>query len=59
MAHYPPLCHPQLYLHLMAAAESGWDFSSRWFIDQRGGNTGTLADAKTAYILPVDLNALM
>src|SRR5690606_11995320 len=23
----------RLYLHLRAAAESGWDFSSRWFLD--------------------------
>eukprot|EP00095_Tigriopus_kingsejongensis_P002278 snap_masked-scaffold365_size194585-processed-gene-0.16 protein:Tk02278 transcript:snap_masked-scaffold365_size194585-processed-gene-0.16-mRNA-1 annotation:"hypothetical protein DAPPUDRAFT_303585" len=49
----------EFYLHMKAAAESGWDFSSRWFIDKDGGNTGTLAQAKTAYIAPVDLNALM
>ena len=49
----------EFYLHMKAAAESGWDFSSRWFIDEDGGNTGTLSNAKTAYILPVDLNALM
>lgn len=44
---------------MKAAAESGWDFSTRWFIDKKGGNTGGLANAKTYYILPVDLNALM
>lgn len=49
----------EFYMHIMAAAESGWDFSSRWFIDSDGGNTGTLANAKTCFILPVDLNALM
>lgn len=49
----------EFYLHMKAAAESGWDFSSRWFIDKNGENDGTLADAKTCYILPVELNALM
>ena len=49
----------KFYLHMKAAAESGWDFSSRWFINKDGENTGTLADAKTCYIVPVDLNALM
>ncbi|TRY64287.1 hypothetical protein TCAL_10817 [Tigriopus californicus] len=49
----------EFYLQMKAAAESGWDFSSRWFIDPNGNNMGTLADAKTTYIAPVDLNALM
>ncbi len=49
----------EFYLHMKAAAESGWDFSSRWFIDEHKGNAGKLSDAKTSYIVPVDLNALM
>ncbi|KAM9299357.1 trehalase [Gastrophryne carolinensis] len=44
-----------LYSELKAAAESGWDFSSRWF----HGSTGTLADTKTNSIIPVDLNAIL
>jgi alpha,alpha-trehalase len=43
-----------LYLHLRAGAESGWDFSSRWFDDP--------ADIKTIHttdIIPVDLNCLL
>jgi alpha,alpha-trehalase len=39
---------------LRAAAESGWDFSSRWFADGR-----TLGSIDTTEIIPVDLNALL
>ena len=46
---------PQItYRELRAAAESGWDFSSRWFADGR-----TLGSIDTTEIVPVDLNALM
>lgn len=44
----------RMYLHLRAAAESGWDFSSRWFIDPLDIKT-----IHTADIIPVDLNALL
>lgn len=44
------------YSELKAAAESGMDFSSRWFISN-GTNAGTLADSKCRSIVPVDLNA--
>lgn len=44
----------RLYLHLRAAAESGWDFSSRWFMDPQDLNT-----IHTADIIPVDLNCLL
>ncbi|MDB5190535.1 MAG: trehalase [Segetibacter sp.] len=43
-----------VYTHLRAGAESGWDFSSRWFEDTFHLNT-----IETANIIPVDLNALM
>ncbi|BES99965.1 trehalase (brush-border membrane glycoprotein) [Nesidiocoris tenuis] len=49
----------KLYINIKSAAESGWDFSSRWFIGEKGTNRGTLADIKTEYIIPVDLNALL
>ncbi|MBC7510573.1 MAG: alpha,alpha-trehalase TreA [Ferruginibacter sp.] len=39
---------------LRSGAESGWDFSSRWFAD--GKNIATIA---TTNIIPVDLNGLM
>lgn len=47
------------YSELKAAAESGMDFSSRWFINENGGNNGTLANLKTRYIVPVELNAIL
>jgi alpha,alpha-trehalase len=44
----------QLFRDIRAAAESGWDFGSRWFADGR-----TLASLDTTEIVPVDLNSLM
>lgn len=44
----------RLYLHLRAGAESGWDFSSRWFLDPMDIGTIHAAD-----IIPVDLNCLL
>lgn len=43
-----------LYRHLRAAAESGWDFSSRWF-----RNPKSFATIHTTEIIPVDLNCLL
>lgn len=39
---------------LRAGAESGWDFSSRWFRDQEH-----LSEIHTTEIIPVDLNCLL
>lgn len=44
----------RLFLHLRAAAESGWDFSSRWFQAPDDIRTIHAAD-----IIPVDLNCLL
>ncbi|HEX4389263.1 MAG TPA: trehalase family glycosidase, partial [Steroidobacteraceae bacterium] len=44
----------QLYRDIRAAAESGWDFSSRWLADGH-----TLASIATTQIVPVDLNSLL
>ena len=43
-----------LFRHIRAAAESGWDFSSRWF---KGVNT--FASIHTTDLIPVDLNCLL
>lgn len=43
-----------LYRDIRAAAESGWDFSSRWLADGR-----SLASIQTTAIVPVDLNSLL
>lgn len=44
----------ELYRHLRAAAESGWDFSSRWFKDPN-----VFESIHTTDIIPVDLNCLL
>ncbi len=44
----------QVFRDIRAAAESGWDFSSRWFADAR-----TLGTIVTTEIVPVDLNSLL
>ena len=44
----------EVYRELRAAAESGWDFSSRWFADGK-----TLHTIHTTDFIPVDLNSLL
>lgn len=46
------------YEDIKAGAESGWDFSSRWFITN-GSSAGVLTDISTKNIIPVDLNAFL
>jgi alpha,alpha-trehalase len=47
--------HPcDVFRNLRAAAESGWDFSSRWY-----GNGGGLGSTCTTSIVPIDLNCLL
>jgi alpha,alpha-trehalase len=42
------------YNEIIAGAESGWDFSSRWFKDHH-----TLRTIDTSNVVPVDLNVMM
>ncbi|MGO8975220.1 MAG: alpha,alpha-trehalase TreA [Steroidobacteraceae bacterium] len=44
----------QLFRDVRAAAESGWDFSSRWFSDRN-----TRATMDTTEIVPIDLNSVL
>jgi alpha,alpha-trehalase len=46
--------HAIVYRHLRAAAESGWDFCSRWFTD-----AARMETICTTNLLPVDLNCLL
>ncbi|MDH3711411.1 MAG: alpha,alpha-trehalase TreF [Cyclobacteriaceae bacterium] len=52
--HYPESQREQVYRDLRAGAESGWDYSSRWFSDG-----ATLDSIITTSIAPVDLNCLL
>jgi alpha,alpha-trehalase len=45
---------PTVYRDIRAAAESGWDFGSRWFADPNDRSS-----IDTTEIVPVDLNSLM
>ena len=44
----------QLFRDVRAGAESGWDYSSRWFAD-----AASMTTIRTTQVIPVDLNALM
>ena len=44
----------EIYRHIRAACESGWDFSSRWLKDHTN-----LATIHTCDFVPVDLNCLL
>ena len=54
LTHHSSANAHELYRHLRAAAESGWDFSCRWF--KEGIDFSTI---HTAEIIPVDLNCLL
>jgi alpha,alpha-trehalase len=54
VTHFYPEHQALVYRHLRSAAESGWDFSSRWFAD--GKNLQTI---QTTNLVPVDLNCLL
>ena len=45
---------PEMYRHIRAGAESGWDFSSRWFAEKN-----SFASINTTDIIPIDLNCLL
>jgi alpha,alpha-trehalase len=49
-----PSARPALYRNLRAAAESGWDFSSRWMRDPTD-----LRTLETVALAPVDLNSIL
>jgi len=54
LAHHAIQKQEHLYRNIRAAAESGWDFSSRWFKDENSFST-----IHTTEIIPVDLNCLL
>lgn len=54
----PARTEADIYRDIRAAAESGWDFSSRWLLADSNGifRMGTI---RTTAIVPVDLNCLL
>ncbi|XP_056648764.1 trehalase-like [Diorhabda sublineata] len=49
----------QCYKNIKSAAESGWDFSSRWFFNGYNHSHSELSDTDTFRIIPVDLNSFL
>merc|ERR1719222_1630723 len=48
------------YVHMKSGAESGWDYSSRWFVGNESFHEEEeLLKVRTADILPVDLNSFL
>ena len=45
------------YRHMKSGAESGWDYSSRWFSGRN--TTNELYSVATGDIIPVDLNSFL
>ena len=54
MSHSHTVDKELLFTNLASAAESGWDFSSRWLKNQ-----SRFSSIETTDILPVDLNAIL
>ncbi|EFA08993.1 trehalase isoform X1 [Tribolium castaneum] len=49
----------QCYQNIRTGAETGWDFSGRWFFDHQGGNRADLSTINPTRVIPVDLNAFL
>ncbi len=58
IAENPDRTREEVYRDLRAAAESGWDFSSRW-LSINGNGDFNLYSIHTTQIIPVDLNSLL
>ncbi len=54
LSHNSTQAPEDLFRHVRSAAESGWDFSSRWFRDPK-----SFATIHTTDIVPIDLNCLL
>ncbi len=55
---FPNRTKAEVYRNLRAAAESGWDFSSRW-LSRDENEEFKLSSIHTTNIVPVDLNSLL
>ncbi|KAJ2795272.1 hypothetical protein H4R21_005176 [Coemansia helicoidea] len=49
----------RIYEDLAAAAESGWDFSTRWVRDPDAPRAVVLQTIRTSQVVPADLNAIL
>ncbi|MGY8525313.1 alpha,alpha-trehalase TreF [Paracidovorax citrulli] len=51
--------HHVVFRDIRAAAESGWDFSSRWLDADANGDPLGMPSIRTTAIVPIDLNCLL
>eukprot|EP00659_Diplonema_papillatum_P008858 gene8858-13729_t len=56
-AGYPDAVRDRMWGDIAGAAESGWDFSSRWLREKRAA--GSIQSIRTSEVAPVDLNAIL
>lgn len=49
----------ELYAQLATGAESGWDFSARWYTDPRAKGNAGLRTLNGINIIPIDLNSIL
>eukprot|EP00094_Tigriopus_californicus_P007335 TCALIF_07059-PB protein Name:"Similar to Trehalase (Apis mellifera)" AED:0.31 eAED:0.31 QI:0/0.7/0.81/0.81/0.8/0.81/11/303/598 len=49
----------EFYMNMKSGAESGWDYSTRWFVRENGEDSQELSDIATRHIVPVDLNSYL
>lgn len=54
----PDADKPTLYQDIASAAESGWDFSTRWY-NGTGPGKGSMSSMRTRQIVPTDLNSVL
>lgn len=54
-----PAKRQEVYNDLKSGAESGWDFSCRWFYDEHGSTNTNLSFIQTSRSVPVDLNSIL
>ena len=55
----PENARAALYQDIASAAESGWDFSTRWFNHTGSRQAGSLSSTRTRQIIPTDLNSVL
>jgi len=49
----------EFYQNMKSGAESGWDYSTKWFFKEDGSASLYLKDIQTRHIIPVELNSYL
>ena len=49
----------EFYQNMKSGAESGWDYSTKWFFKSDGTESMELHDIQTRHIIPVELNSYL